>query len=692
MLSPSIQDQGPPPAGATGSGELQVTPGANGRSNLVGFVNREIDEMSRFRTTIKLKDRLLNCARMREGRYDASTLAEINKLGGSAVYARIVSNKVRGSYAILSEVFTQGERPWAIHPTPVPTMPDDIEAAVKVAVEQETLALQEAGEPVPPDRIAARVEELRAAAQEASVKVAKLDAEKATKYLDDILIEGGFYSELRLFLMDFCTYPVAILQGPVAVMKTKVSYVNGVPTKIRQPVLEFRRVNPHDLLWSPGAQRIEDAATVLRQRLTRGQIAAMVGLPGYDTEAIRSALEDYADGFSDTRFYDQERAEMENQENPSQDSMIDVLTYTGALPGWMIEEDFEIAISGEPDFDALLSVTMIGRYVVMVSVDPDPRVRVPFFCAAYEAIPDSIAGSALPELIEDLDETCNATLRAMINNLSFAAGPQVVVDVARLAPDENPDVMFPWKRWRVISDPAMAAQKPIDFFQPSSNVGELQQVFSFLSALGDEVSAIPRYLTGNERVGGAGRTASGLSMLMSNASRSMVSIAQSIDINVLEPLLWKLYDLVLLTTGIGVLRGDESIQVKGATYAQTRETDRMRLLEFLQLTNNPIDLQIMGLQGRAAGLRQLAKSLGLDGEKIVPTDQELAQMQQQQQQAQQAALEQQGGVSGGPRAEQPPGQQGPQPQKSAPNQTAQETDNAHRTRSQTALQPGRKAN
>ena len=693
MLLSGAQPPDIPDDDARDDAQLDVAPDKDGRARLLAWINKEVDVMSRFRDRIKLKDRLLKCARMREGRYDEDVLRDIANFGGSSAYARLASNKIRGSYAVLSEIFTQGERPWAINPTPDPTVPEDINAEIQALLKQETDAVVAAGEPQPPPAaIEKRADQLGALAREAALKHARADADKATLYLDDILVEGGFYNELRLFLLDFCTYPVAIVHGPTAVMRTKVSYVNGQPMKVRQPVNEFRRINPHDLLWSAGATRIEDAAVTYRQRLSRAQLASLVGLPGYDDEAIKAALADYASGYDDGRFMDQERANLDDQENPYQDDQYDVLTYMGAVPGWMLEEDFGITVTGDDTFDYLLVTVKLGEHLLKVSIDPDPRARIPFYAAAYEASADSIAGTALPELVMDIEEAGNATLRALINNLGFASGPQTVVDIDRLASGEDATEIVPWKIWKTTSDPAMASLKVIEFFQPNSNVQELMQVFNFLSQLGDEVSAIPRYLTGNEKVGGAGRTASGLSMLMGNASRSMVSIASSIDVNVIDPLIKKLYDLVLLTTGLEVLRGDESIQVKGATYAQTRETDRMRQLEFLQLTNNPTDLAIMGPIGRSKLLRKISHGVGMEGEELLPSEIEIQQMvaAQQQQAAQQAAIqgEQQAGASQGDAEAGPPGAK---QQKSPPNKVAEQTDNAQRTRSKRAINPTRRA-
>ena len=66
---------------------------------------------------------------------------------------------------------------------------------------------------------------------------------------------------------------------------------------------------------------------------------------------------------------------------------------------------------------------------------------------------------------------------------------------------------------------------------------------------------------------------------------------------------------------------------KGVVVAIQRETQRQRQLEFLQITANPIDMQITGVKGRASVLRAVADGIGLDGEEIVPPEDVIAQQQ-----------------------------------------------------------------
>ena len=109
-------------------------------------------------------------------------------------------------------------------------------------------------------------------------------------------------------------------------------------------------------------------------------------------------------------------------------------------------------------------------------------------------------------------------------------------------------------------------------------------------------------------------------MLMQNSSKILQTVASNIDIDVIDPVINALLDMVMLTDQTGLLTGEEKVRVLGVQVAQQRETQRARQLEFLQMTANPIDMQIIGIKGRAQVLRSVATEIGLPGENIVPTD------------------------------------------------------------------------
>jgi hypothetical protein len=285
-----------------------------------------------------------------------------------------------------------------------------------------------------------------------------------------------------------------------------------------------------------------------------------------------------------------------------------------------------------------------------VQLSPSLKKRAPYYVTSFEKVPGTVVGNALPDILSDIGDATNAALRSLINNMSIASGPQVVVNDDRIAENENSDDLYPWKRWHTVMDPlGNNSQAPISFFQPSSNATELLGVYEKFTQIADELSAIPRYITGSERLGGAGRTASGLAMLMGNAAKILQTVAANVDNDVVELVVSELYDMVMLTDTTGMLRGDESIEVLGVNVAMQRETQRQRQLEFLQITGNPIDMQITGIRGRASVLRSVSEGIGLDGEDVVPPDEEIKAMQETG-----GAPPPEGAPPGGPGAAGPP--------------------------------------
>jgi hypothetical protein len=575
-------------------------------------------------------ERLLHAQRTFNGQYTGEQLAAIQQFGGSDVYARVVALKCRGASALLREVYiTSGERPWGLDPTPEPTLPDDLLSSVAQLVTLESANMTALGQAPDINAVKDRTNMLITAAKRAAKKKAKEEAKKAEASLDDVLVEGGFYDALTEFITDLPLFPFACIKGPVVRIVSDIVWANGAGAAQQRAKMFWNRISPFDVYWTPGASSIRDAAVIERSRVTRADLNDLIGLPGYSEDNLRKVLDEYGRGglrdWADTT--DSERAHGENRENPTMNrsNMIDMLEYHGNIQGRALREygmsEEEIP---DEDRDYFVQAWLIGRYVIKVQVSPNPRKRHPYYITSFEKVPGTPVGNALPDILADIQEVCNASLRSLVNNMSLASGPQVVVDEERLAQGENGDDMYPWKRWRVKSDPLApqsTAVPPISFFQPNSNAQELLVVYEKFTQIADELSAIPRYMSGSERMGGAGRTASGLAMLMGNASKILQMVAQNIDQDVMRPALQALYDMKMLTDQTNTFRGDEAIRVRGVEVATQRETTRARQIELLQGTANPIDMQILGLPGRAKLLKAVSEEVGI--EDLVPDIEEI---------------------------------------------------------------------
>jgi len=622
-------------------------------SNLAGYIRTQFEMMKQHRNNAAAgwSERLLIALRAFNGQYDANKLAEIRKFGGSEVYARIIAMKCRGASSLLRDVYLAPDRPWGLAPPQDPDIPPQVLQSVQQLVMTEVDSLQAGGQPPDPTQIRDRTLQLMEAARVAAKKKATSQAKIAEDKIDEILSEGGFYKAMAEFIVDLPLFPFACIKGPVVRIVPVVEWQNGQAAVNQKPKLFWNRISPFDLWWTPGVADIEDAEVIERTRVTRADLNDLLDLPGYNTEEIRAVLDEYGRGGLNDNWdtTDAERAIMESRENPhmNRSGLISCLEYHGNIQGRMLLE-YGMSEQEVPDplRDYFVQAWLIGTHIIKVQLSPSPRKRHPYFITSFEKVPGTPVGNGLPDILSDIQEVGNASLRALVNNLSISSGPQVVVNDDRLSPDEDGEELYPWKRWHVQSDPmGNNSQVPISFFQPNSNAQELLGVYQKFNDMADELSAIPKYLSG-EASGGAGRTASGLAMLMGNASKILQTVAANIDRDVLTPLLMSLFDMLMLTDQSGMLTGEEQVRVMGVNVAIQRETQRARQLEFLQITANPIDSQIVGPKGRASVLRSVAQTIGLDGEQIVPSDDELNKMQQanaaQQQAMQEAGAQAQG--------------------------------------------------
>lgn len=601
--------------------EQQATQG------LAAYIRHKLSQFRLHRQSANgWDDRLLMALRTFRGEYSSAKLAEIRKFGGSEIYARVTAVKCRGATSLLRDVYLGATPAWELAPTPDPVIPDDLRGSAVELLASEVVTMTASGQPIDEGQIARRLQQLMEAAREAAMRTAKKASKQSTRKLNDLLVEGQFYKALAEFLVDVPLFPFAVIKGPVVRIVPSLEWANGRPQRVNKARMFWYRVSPFDFWFTPGVSDIADAETIERTKLTRADLNALLGLPGYSDDAIRAVLDEHGRGGLHEWIdgTESERAVQESKENPllNRSGLIDCLEWNGPIQGrQLLDAGFGEDFVDDPIRDYYVQAWLIGRHVIKCQLSPSPRQRAPYYVTSFEKVPGTVVGNGLPDVLEDIQDVCNSALRALCNNLAIASGPQVVVDLDRLHPTENGNELYPWKRWMVVNDLASGANgKPVEFFQPEDNSQKLLGVYEKFTQIADELSAIPRYVTGSERLGGAGRTASGLAMLMGNASKILQTVCANIDRDVMEPLLYELFDLVMLTDDSGMIRGDEKIQVRGVEVAVQRETERQRQLEFLQITANPTDMAVMGIDGRAKILRSVSTTLGMDGEEIVPSE------------------------------------------------------------------------
>lgn len=608
---------------------------------------------------LAVEQEMLEAVRAKRGEYTPAKLAEIQRQGGSAIYMMLFATKARQAKALLTDVMigTGAEKPWTIGPTPSPDLPPTEVQQIQQAVQQMVFQAEMSGLPMAIADIRAVLQDAKEQLENQIQETARIYAERAEAKLEDCLVEGGFLDALDEFLDDLTTFKTAFVKGPVVRNCPELEWSQGqdgafVPAVVTKKKLLWERVDPFNIFPAPWAKSVNDSFLIERHRLSRSDLEAMVGIDGYSEDAIRAVLDEHGTGgLHQWLAIDAERASAEGRDGVAStgttSDLIDALQYWGSVSGKMLREwGMKDVPDDSKEYEC--EVWLIGQWVIKAVLNPDPLCRRPYYATGYSKVPGAFWHCSLFDLIRDCQDMCNAAARALANNLGIASGPQVVVNTDRLTPGEDITEMHPWKIWQTINDPTGGGNtaKAIEFFSPTSNAQELMAVYEKFSLMADEYSGIPRYMAGVEG-GSVSRTATGLNMMMGNANKTIRQLVSSIDINILTPLLERLYQWKLRYEPNPDMTGDIRIQARGALSLQAKESAMVRRNEFLQATANPFDMQILGLEGRAEVLRAQAKTLELNVDKVVPSQSVL------KQRAMMAAMAQQQAAAGGP-----PGQPG----------------------------------
>ena len=620
-------------------------------SGLAGYVHTCWSKAQRAKLDIEME--MLRAVRASRGVYDPAKLAQIAEQGGSQIYMMLFSTKARQFSALVKDVMIGAgvEKPWTIYPTPDPEIsPDLIE---QVAQEAFSLVQQAemSGVGMSPADIRQMLKDYREQVQSDTMEIARERAKKMETLMEDQTVEGGWLEALDQFIDDLAVFKTAFMKGPVIRKRTRAKWVatqNGQYElqMVEELAKEWERVDPFMIYPAPWSRGINDAFLIERHQLTRGDLSALIGVEGYSEDAIRAVLDDFGDaGLHHWLSIDTARQEAEGRDGATSvhhSDRIDALQLWGPVSGkqlldWGIDPDK----APDPAKEYEAEVWCIGRHVIKAVVNADPLKRRPYYGTGFHRIPGSFWHNSLFDTVTDVCDMCNATARALANNMGIASGPQVNINVDRLPAGAKIDELYPWKIHQTLSDPMGSTAPAMTFFQPSSNANELMLVYNQFSVMADEQSGIPRYMTGGDGAGGAGRTASGLSMMVGNASKTIKAVVGNIDINVINPSINRLYFYNMRYSDDPDLKGDVNIVARGVLSLMTKESAQVRRTEYLARTANPIDSQIMGADGRAYLLRETARSLDLDVNKIVPSLSMLKARQLMEAQAQATATEQQ---------------------------------------------------
>jgi hypothetical protein len=208
-------------------------------------------------------------------------------------------------------------------------------------------------------------------------------------------------------------------------------------------------------------------------------------------------------------------------------------------------------------------------------------------------------------------------MRMAIDNAALSGNLIIEVDETNLVPGQDLSV-HPGKIFRRQG----GAPGQAIFGTKFPNVAqENMQLFDKARVLADESTGFPSFAHGQTGVSGVGRTASGISMLMSAANGSIRTVVKNVDDYLLRPLGRSFFAFNMQFDFDPDIRGDLEVNASGTESLMANEVRSQRLMQFLQVAQNPVLAPFAKMDYI---IREIAKSMDLDPDKVTNSMQDAA--------------------------------------------------------------------
>lgn len=603
------------------------------------------------------EDIWLKDLRQYKGIYDPEVLAKLDPKRSKS-FIRETRTKVRTIDArILDLLFpANGEKNWDIQVTPVPSVPAPIE---KDLLAQVTAVIKAAGEDRQPTK-----SEMDIAIQTFATETAK----RMSTEINDQLVEIKYRSIIRDVMHSGHLYGTGWLKGPLIdqviephwEMQQKVSVDaagNQIPTwswvlvqkKINRPYAEFKPIWD---VYPDLSVTDKDLCRFFCERhvMPRHKLLQLAAREDFDGTFIKEYISSNPDGKAEYANFENELynlKESNTSPRPPIKGAYEVIEYWGyASVSDLLELDperfLEITKTLGVDDDVPCNIWILDKTVIKVEIQPITGLVIPYYVYYFDKDETSIYGEGIAAIMRDPQRLVNASIRAMIDNAAHCAGPQYEVNVDLLADGEDPSDIGAFKVWlRTGRDADVAGKEVVRVKTIASYTPEFLNMYGLFSRLGDEVTIVPRYLQGDARVSGAGRTASGLSMLMGQANVGLSDLVKMFDDGITKPFITSMYNWNMEFNDKQDIKGDMKIIARGSTALMAKEIRAQQIQTFLQMTLNPEDVTWIK---RGNLLRRWSESTDIGGDEAVYTEDEHSAIMEQRQAALAAAQEKQQGA------------------------------------------------
>jgi hypothetical protein len=529
----------------------------------------------------------------------------------------------------------QGEPPQGLGGPPPPQQPGPPQGAPPMA--QQAAALQQQADEAKEAAVAlnARLEEGRKR------------ADLMEKEIDDQLTECRYQSVKREQIDCAVKLGTGVTKGPVTGDKVRRGWKQDDQTgehKLdvstgQQPA--FRYVDLWGFFPDMDATCIEESnGTFERHLMNRKRLRDLQHLEGFDKDAIRRLLQ-LAPSTAAPAYLAQLRNIRAATQQVTGD-LYHVFEYYGPLEPADMQD---IALTMLQSRDQTLTGIADEALKQVDEIDPLTSVNACiWFCqgeilkfalypydsgeciySVFNLVKDeaSIFGYGMPDIIRDPQSAMNGAFRAMMDNAGVSSGPQIVIDMQNIEPEDGDYRLKPRKIWTA-KNGLQKENPPFQLFHIETRQEELTNIIMLCSQFIDMMSSMPQIIQGQMGEVGAHQiqqTATGMALLHNSANTVFRAIVKNFDDDVTTPDIRRSYDWNMQFNEKPEIKGDYEVDARGSSVLLMREMQAQNLMVIaVQLGGHPIFGPM--LRNREL-LRKIFQSYMIPADEVMLSDDEI---------------------------------------------------------------------
>ena len=546
----------------------------------------------------------------------------------SRVFVKVTKTKVLAAYGqIVDVLFGSNKFPISINPS---TLPDGVEESVNFETNPE---IQKAAEKDFPDLnylqpgetiidlrerlsgLSKKLEPVQDKIEEgpgttptqATFHPAMIAAKKMEKKIHDQLEESNAKKQLRITAFETALFGTGIMKGPFALDKEYPSWSeDGEYTPTIKTVPQTSSVSIWNFYPDPDANNMDEAEYVIeKHKMSRSQIRGLKRRPFFRSNAIDTAIE-IGESYS-KEWWEQV---MEDADQETRSERFNVLEFWGYVDTDILKNyDVDIPKELQDQDQVSVNIWICNGQVLRLVMNPFTPAILPYYAVPFEVNPYSFFGVGIAENMDDTQTLMNGFMRMSVDNAALSGNLIIEIDETNLMPGQDLSI-YPGKVFRRQGGAPGQAIFGTKFPNVSN---ENMQMFDKARVLSDESTGFPSFAHGQTGVQGVGRTASGISMLMSAANGSIRTVVKNVDDYLLGPLGRAFFHFNMQFDYDSEIKGDLEVKAEGTESLMANEVRSQRLMQFLGVVQNPVLAPFAKMDYI---IREIAKSMDLDPDKL----------------------------------------------------------------------------